>query len=106
MSAVVNPIPFSFAKRYGVLFAGIENDQAKIIYRDTPNILVLNELRRYLNRPLILEQATEEKFNLFLIKSYETDSNTAMLMAEDMGESMNLFDLIQELPKPEDLLEH
>ncbi|HSW70308.1 MAG TPA: type II secretion system ATPase GspE [Gammaproteobacteria bacterium] len=106
MPAAIQPIPFSFAKRYGVLFAGIENDQAKIIYRNVPNILVLNELRRYLNHPLILEQVNEENFNQFLIKSYETDSSTAMLMAEDMGESMNLFDLIHELPKPEDLLEH
>lgn len=103
--AVTNPIPFSFAKRNGVLFMGIENDQAKIIYRSTPPILILNELRRHLNLPLMLEQVNDESFNKLLVKNYETDSSTAMLMAEDMGESMDLFDLIHELPKPEDLLE-
>ncbi len=104
MSAL-NPIPFLFAKTNGVLFTGIDNQQAKIIYRHVPNILILNELRRHFGLPLILEQVSEEKFNQLLIKSYETDSSTAMLMAEDMGESMNLSDLINELPKPEDLLE-
>ncbi len=104
MSAT-NPIPFSFAKRFGVLFVGMENNQAKIIYRSEPTLSVLNELRRHLNAPLLLEQTNDENFNKLLVKNYETDSSTAMLMAEDLGESMNLFDLINELPKPEDLLE-
>jgi len=103
--AAMNPIPFSFARRNGVLFMGMENNQARIIYRGHPGIPILNELRRHLNVPLILEQVNDEHFNKLLVKNYETDSNTAMLMAEDMGETMNLFDLIQELPKPEDLLE-
>ncbi|MEO8401445.1 MAG: type II secretion system ATPase GspE [Gammaproteobacteria bacterium] len=103
--AAINPIPFAFAKRFGVLFVGLENNQAKIIYRNNPSITVLNELRRYLNVPLVLENVDDEKFNKLLVKNYETDSSTAMLMAEDLGESMNLQDLIHELPKAEDLLE-
>ncbi|MHB1946853.1 MAG: type II secretion system ATPase GspE [Gammaproteobacteria bacterium] len=100
-----NTIPFSFAKRYGVLATGIENDRVKIIYRDKPSVAVINELRRHLNMPLSLESVDGETFGRLLVKQYETDSNTAMLMAEDLGESMDLFDLIHELPKPEDLLE-
>ncbi len=103
--AVTNPIPFSFAKRNGVLFVGIEDDKAKIIYRSYPNISILNELRRHLNVPLMLEQVNDEQFNKLLVKNYETDSSTAMLMAEDLGDSMDLRDLIHQLPKPEDLLE-
>jgi len=101
----INPIPFSFAKRYGVLFSGIENNLAKIIYRNQPDIFVLNELRRYLSSTLVLEQVDEETFGKMLVRSYEMDSNTAMLMAEDIGENINLSDLMQDLPKPEDLLE-
>lgn len=100
-----NPIPFAFAKRHGVLFTGIENDHAKIIYRNTPNITILNELRRHLNLPLALEQVNDESFGKLIVKTYETDTSIAMQMAEDMGESMNLSDLIHDLPKPEDLLE-
>lgn len=105
MSSNPNTIPFSFAKRHGILFTGIENHYAKIIYRDIPQLTVLNELRRHLNLPLKLESVDSETFGKLLVKHYETDSSTAMLMAEDLGESMDLFDLIHELPKPEDLLE-
>lgn len=98
-------IPFSFAKRYGVLVAGFEEEYVKIVYRGKPSTLIINELRRHLNMPLQLEAVDEDTFGTLLVKSYETDSSTAMQMAEDMGESMDLFELIHELPKPEDLLE-
>lgn len=101
---LTNTIPFNFAKRFGVL-ASVENDCATIIYRDKPNINVINELRRFLNKPLKLEGVDSDTFAKLLVKHYETDSSTAMQMAEDLGESMDLADLMQELPKPEDLLE-
>lgn len=98
-------IPFPFAKHNGVLFAGIENDRAKIIYHTHPTLTTINELRRYLQVPLKLEQVDIETFGKLLVQYYETDSSTAMQMAEDFSEDMNLADLIQELPKAEDLLE-
>jgi general secretion pathway protein E len=98
-------IPFTFAKRYGVLCTAIENGQAKIIYHDKPKPEVLTELRRYLALPLTLDQVNEETFTRFLVKAYETDSSVAMQMAEDMGDDMDLYHLMQELPKSEDLLE-
>jgi general secretion pathway protein E len=101
----MNAIPFSFAKHHGVLVSQFENHQAKIICRAAPSTMILAELRRHLNRPITLETVDDETFNKLLVKSYETDSSTAMQMVEDLGESMNLFDLIQQLPKPEDLLE-
>ncbi len=101
----LNQIPFMFSKRHKVLFTGIANDCAKIIYCATPSITILAELQRYLNMPITLEAVNEETFNKLLIKHYETDANTAMQLAEDLGDSLNLSDLMLELPKPEDLLE-
>jgi len=98
-------LPFSFAKRYGVLITRIEDNGATVVYRNKPHITILNELRRYLNLPIKLETVDDETFGKLLVKNYETDSSTAMQMAEDLGESMDLFDLMHELPKPEDLLE-
>jgi general secretion pathway protein E len=98
-------IPFTFAKRYGVLVTAIVDGSAKIIYHAKPNPAVLTELRRYLALPLTLDQVNEETFTRFLVKTYETDSSIAMQMAEDMGDDMDLYHLMQELPKPEDLLE-
>lgn len=98
-------LPFSFAKRYGVLITHIENDKATVVYHSKPTTAILNELRRHLALPMTLESVDEESFGRLLVKHYETDTNIAMQMAEDMGDSMNLFDLMQELPKSEDLLE-
>lgn len=98
-------LPFSFAKRYGVLVTNIENDTATVVYRSKPEVTILNELRRHFNLPLILKSVGDDEFGKLLVKHYETDTNTAMMMAEDLGESMDLIDLMHELPKPEDLLE-
>lgn len=98
-------LPFSFAKRYGVLITAVEEHTAKVIYKNKPDIFILNELRRSLNLPIQLENVDEETFGKLLIKAYETDSSTAMQMAEDLGESLDLSELMHELPKPEDLLD-
>jgi general secretion pathway protein E len=98
-------VPFTFAKRFGVLVSAIDENCAKVIYRDQPSSIILGELRRYLGVPLQLSDVDAETFSRLLVQTYETDSSLAMQMAEDMGEEMDLFHLLQELPKPEDLLE-
>ncbi|HEX2549899.1 MAG TPA: type II secretion system ATPase GspE [Gammaproteobacteria bacterium] len=105
MKTDTHKLPFSFSKRYGVVVTEIENQIARIAVRHQPDITVLNELRRFLAVPLHFETVDEETFGKLLVKYYETDTNTAMQMVGDLGESMDLFELMQELPKPEDLLE-
>ena len=101
----MNLVRFSFAKRYGVLVVSADDRTAKVIYHKPPALAVLTELRRHLQLPLTLEQVSEEAFNETLVKTYETDTTTAMQMAEDLGDSLSLSDLMHELPKAEDLLE-
>lgn len=100
-----NPVRFTFAKQFGVLVTEIADQGASVLFHQMPSLSVLAELRRKLQRPITLRQVNEAEFNQRLVKTYETDSATAMQMAEDLGDSMNLSDLIQELPKAEDLLE-
>lgn len=105
MKIETNKLPFSFSKRYGVLVTSIEEFEAKVVTRSHPDVSVLNEVRRFLSLPIVLQKVDDETFGKLLVKHYETDSNMAMQMAEDLGESMDLFELMQGLPKPEDLLE-
>lgn len=105
MDTRVDHIPFTFARRHGVLLDSIQEGKVKILYRGQLTITVFNELRRYFNLPLILEQTTDETFEARLVKQYETNSNVAMQMVEDLGEAMGLSDLIHDMPKAEDLLE-
>lgn len=100
---MISPLRFAFAKRFGVLISNLDNNVAKVIYHQKPTLAVLTEIRRKLQMPIELQQVSDSIFNEHLVKTYETDSATAMQMAEDLGESLNLSDLMQELP--EDLLE-
>lgn len=105
MPAEISPLRFAFSKRYGVLVTSMENQIAKVVYHEKPPLMVLTEIRRQLQMPIELQQISSDEFNELLVKTYETDSSTAMQMAEDLGESLNLSDLMHELPKAEDLLE-
>lgn len=96
---------FAFAKRYGVLVINTDSDAVKVVYHQLPTLAVLTEIRRHIQMPMQLTQVSEAEFNETLVKTYETDTSVAMQMAEDLGESMNLSDLMHELPKAEDLLE-
>ncbi len=98
-------IPYSYAKRHGVLLSAIDPHSATITHKPSPNPIILRELRRRLVRPLQLQEVSAETFDNLLAKAYEADSNSAMKAAELMGEELNLDELIQQLPKTQDLLE-
>src|SRR5579883_557059 len=101
----MNALRFAFAKRYGVLIASLDESAAKVIYHQAVPPKILIEIRRHLGLPIVLERVNAEVFNQHLVKAYETDSATAMQMAEDLGDAFNLSELMHELPKAEDLLE-
>lgn len=101
----MNPIRFAFAKRHGVVLTGTEDNIAQVIYHQQPALPVLVELRRQLQMPIQFNPVSVNVFNATLVKTYETNTETALQMAEDLGDSLDLFDLMQEMPKAEDLLD-
>ncbi len=96
---------FAFAKQHGVLVPEVNEHAAQVVYCQQPSTVVLAEIRRHFGVPLQLKQVDADIFEQQLVKIYETNSSTAMQMAEDFGDSLNLSDLIHTLPKAEDLLE-
>lgn len=98
-------IPFSFAKRFGVLLENIDEHGASICYVSEPNLLTTLELRRYLTVPLKLKQISQEQFEQQLADSYQTDTQTAMQLTQEQTDDLNLDQVISNLPKTEDLLE-
>src|SRR6185437_5304199 len=102
MTAETTPLkqlPFSFTKRFGILVTPLDNNTIKAVYRNKPDIAILTEIRRHFDLPMIIEKVDDETFSQLLVSHYETDTSTAMQLAEDMGETMDLFDLMHELPK-------
>ncbi|MDH4049117.1 MAG: type II secretion system ATPase GspE [Gammaproteobacteria bacterium] len=98
-------LPFSFAKRHGVLIREISDGAADTIYRAGASPLSLAEARRFAGVPLKLTRVSSEAFDAILQQSYEQGSNKAMQMAGDLDDQTDLLQVAQELPEPSDLLE-
>jgi general secretion pathway protein E len=100
----MSPLPFAFAKRHGVILTDITSHHAVICHRPELNSQTLLEIRRLIGLPLQLHPVTVEKFDNLLISHYEQQAQS-MQMMEGLGEDLDLFQIAQQLPEPEDLLE-
>jgi general secretion pathway protein E len=97
-------LPFTFARRHGVIVLNIEAGVASCAYRAPASPLALAEARRYLRMPIKLTSVDSDAFDVLLRKTYEGGaSNDAM----DVGleDTTDLGQLAQELPEQADLLE-
>jgi len=98
-------LPFSFAKRHGVLIRGIDGDTADTVYRGGASPLAIAEARRFAGKPLKLSQVSDEVFDSLLQASYEQGSHKAMEMVGGLeDDDFDLSQVAQEL-EPSDLLE-
>jgi len=95
-------LPFTFARRHGVLVRGIVNGVADCVYRVPASALALAEARRYLQLPLALTAVESEAFDDLLRKTYEGGGESMQMGLDD---STDLAHLAQELPEQADLLE-
>ncbi len=102
---VARALPFSFAKRHGVLIREIDGGVADTVYRSGASPLSLAETRRFAGVPLRLTRVTADAFDGMLQQSYEQGSHMAMQMVGDLDEHTDLLQVAQELPEPSDLLE-
>ena len=101
----IRPLPFSFAKRHGVLIREIVDGKADTVYRAEASPLSLAEARRFAGVPLKLTRVTSDAFDAMLQQAYEQGSHKAMQMVGDLDENTDLTTVAQELPEPSDLLE-
>ena len=65
-------IPYSFAKRHGVLLR-YDGDQVFIVRKQTTAWIALQEARRIVGRAAQYELCDEQKFNALLSSSYAGD---------------------------------
>ena len=97
-------LPFSFAKRHGVLIRELRPDSADAVYRNDTSPLSLAELRRFAGVPLKLSRVSDEVFDALLQESYEQGSHNAMQMVDGLNDDIDLDQFAQEL-EPSDLLD-
>ena len=98
-------LPFTFAKRHGILITELGDERGEAVCRPDLKPLSLAEARRFARVPLALREVSEEEFDQLLNRAYESGSNAAMQMAEGLESETDLSQVAQELPEPSDLLE-
>lgn len=103
IQATVPRLPFTFAKRHGVLIQDAANGRATAVYRSGAAPQSLAETRRFAKMPVDFREVDADAFDLRLQSAYE--SGAAMTMAEGLDHEADLFEVAQQLPEPSDLLD-
>ncbi len=98
-------LPYSFAKRHGVLIRSIDDVEADTVYRVGVTPISLAETRRFAGVPLKLSRVSAEVFDTVLQEFYEQDRTKASQMVDGLDEEFDLTQVAQELQGPSDLLE-
>jgi len=98
-------LPFAYAKRNGVLVTDVVDGRAVTLCKTGVTAQALSEVRRYMDLPLAPRMISPDEFDRMLQASYESDSAETMQMMGEMGEELDLSQIAQQLPEPEDLLE-
>lgn len=97
--------PYSFAKRNGVvLHRGIEGELI-VHYKKGLTPTIANEVNRFLKENTSFELIEDDAFERLLAMQYDNSGAGASAMMDDLGEELDLRDVADSLPEPEDLLE-
>ncbi|MEM9173276.1 MAG: type II secretion system ATPase GspE [Pseudomonadota bacterium] len=99
-------LPFSFAKRHGVLLQYADDDTgALLLFREGAALTSIAEARRVAGSDVSLQKVSSEAFDVALQQAYEAGTGPAMQMMDSLDDDMDLLAVAQELPEQSDLLE-
>ena len=101
----MNALPFSFARRHGVLLTPGPEGELIALVRAGVGLAGLAEAGRVAGRPLRPKLIEAEEFDRRLRARYESGADSALSIAEDLDEDTELGALARELPAPSDLLD-
>lgn len=101
---VFEPLPFGFARRFGVLLER-EGDELHLAIRaDTP-LTAVAEARRAGGRDLQLRVLSPEVFAARLAAVYREGQSAAEQVAQGLDDELDLLSLVDQVPQTADLLE-
>jgi general secretion pathway protein E len=99
-------LPFSFAKRHGILVTGRDEGGLEVVCLPTIQSNVLLETQRYFSTPFTLRHVSDAEFDQLLQQAYEDQSSQTIESVEGLGDDMDLDSVAQALAEPEDLIEN
>ena len=97
-------IPYSFAKRHGVILR-YEGEQVFIIRRENTSLMALQEARRFLAKPAQYQLYTDQEFDRLLSSSYAGDTGESQQVAAGLEDHPDLLSLADQVPETEDLMD-
>ena len=105
--------PYSFAKRNGVVLQRtVVSDEVNgtesgliVHYKKGLTPTVANEVNRFLEANATFKLMENDEFERTLARQYDNSGDGASAMMDDIGEELDLNDVADLLPEPEDLLE-
>lgn len=97
-------LPYTFAKRHGVLLESIEGSIV-LVHKPGVSVMAISEARRKAGQAMTLESVTADEFDARLTRHYEGETGQAIAIMDDFGDDLDLNELADALPEPEDLLE-
>lgn len=98
-------LPYTFARRHGVLLETGSNGSMLLVHKPGVSVVAMTEARRKAGQALTPELVSTDEFDARLTRHYEGETGQAMDIMDDFGEDLNLTELADALPEPEDLLE-
>ncbi len=98
-------LPYAFVKRHRVLLTHIEDDKAEVLFEKALPLNIITELKRRIPYPLNFVKSNEETFTTAMKKKYDSANDATSLVLEGMEKSIDLSQIMEELPKTEDLLD-
>ncbi len=97
-------IPYSFAKRHGVLIR-YEGDHAFIVRRENTPMLAIQEARRFLGHPAQHQLCSDQEFHQLLSSSFAGDTGESQQVAAGLEDHPDLLSLADSVPEAEDLMD-
>ncbi|HIO92844.1 MAG TPA: type II secretion system protein GspE [Leucothrix mucor] len=97
--------PYVFAKRNGVVITNFSDNAYTISYNGRLTPLVASEVQRFLGKTISFVALEPNAFNQLLARHYDQSGDGARAMMEDLGDELDLNDVADSMPEPEDLLE-
>ena len=104
VSDVCQPLPFGFARRFGVLLERDGDEWGLALRADTP-LTALAEARRICGREFPLRLLSAPVFAARLAAAYREGQSAAEQVAQGLDDDLDLLSLVDQVPQTADLLE-
>ncbi|WP_020583803.1 type II secretion system ATPase GspE [Endozoicomonas elysicola] len=104
-ASVLPRLPFTFAKRHGVVLIENDNGVATLYFHNTPPADLLAEISRFSGVFPAYQKVNVEKLSEVLAHCYHNDSSEALQNAAGISDHLDLTSLADAVPITEDLLE-